>query len=159
MGNIMAKVFSVGAKELVGTVDKLIDNLSTSKEEKEAAKLAAQQEINRHIESMESQAVELEKTYMADLANARGENARIQESEHASWLAKNVAYIIDLTLLVAFIFFLVIIFEKQVPQDNKEIFYMAFGSLITYLGTSITFHRGTSKGSEDKQKTLNRMVK
>lgn len=96
---------------------------------------------------------------LKDIADARASNVAIQESDKASWLAKNTGYLMDFTFIFAFLVMLFMIVYRQVPDENKEIFYMAFGSLITFVGTSVTFHRGTSKGSDDKQKTIDRMLK
>jgi hypothetical protein len=41
-------------------------------------------------------------------------------------------------------------FIKGVPEANKELVYMALGSLITMSGTILNFHRGSSQGSKDK---------
>ncbi len=159
MPNILKNIFSAGASKLVDSVATGLDNLITNKEEREAAKLAITQEINRNAEAIMNDATKQIELENEDRENARNSNTKIQESEHASWMAKNVAYVIDLTLLVTFLIMMAVIIYKVVPDANKEIFYMAFGSLISYLGTTITFHRGTSKGSEDKQKTMDKMLK
>jgi len=70
--NIFTKLFSGGAKEIVDSVGGVIDNLTTSKEEKEAAKLAMQQEINRHFESIQANATKELELELQDKANARG---------------------------------------------------------------------------------------
>ena len=74
MANILGKIFSAGASELVKSVGGVIDNLHTSKDEK----LAAEQKVKELIASYE---VEMEKTitdrWKADMSSD-------------SWLSKNV---------------------------------------------------------------------
>jgi hypothetical protein len=86
----------------------------------------------------------------ANTNSAREMNAKIQESESASWLAKNTAYALDLGIVTATIFLAWFAFMKGVPEANKELVYMALGSLITMCGTVLNFHRGSSQGSKDK---------
>ena len=89
----------------------------------------------------------------------RGANAKIQESANASWLSKNLAYILDITFTVSFIAMLFVIIYKQVPETNKELFYTSFGLLGGYVSQILGFHRGTSKGSEEKSKELKELNK
>jgi hypothetical protein len=77
-------------------------------------------------------------------------NAKVQESTNASWLAKNTAYALDIGIVTATIFLAWFAFMKGVPDANKELVYMALGSLITMSGTVLNFHRGSSQGSKDK---------
>lgn len=151
----------IGGKggDIIDSVGGVIDNLSQSKEEKDEAKLKVEQEINRHLESMTSQANEELKLYLADTADARNMNAKIQDSDKASWLSKNIAYMIDSVFIVSFIIMLVLILNKQVPESNKELFYTGFGALSAFVGNIINFHRGSSIGSERKQKQLERLQK
>lgn len=86
----------------------------------------------------------------ANTDSARKMNAEVQKSEHASNLAKNTAYIIDFIIIGATLFLIGMLFVLGVPAENKELAYMAFGSLLTMSGTVINFHRGSSQGSKDK---------
>lgn len=82
--------------------------------------------------------------------SARKMNAAIQTSPDASWLAKNIAYVLDLVIVGVTLLMTWFLFIKGVPPENKELAYMAFGSLITLCGTVVNFHRGSSQGSKDK---------
>ena len=85
----------------------------------------------------------------ANTNSARDMNAKVQESANASWLAKNTAYALDVGIVSATIFLAWFAFIKGVPEANKELVYMALGSLITMSGTILNFHRGSSQGSKD----------
>ena len=90
--NIISKIFSSGATELVKSVGGVIDTLHTSKEEK----LAAELKIKKLISNYE---VEMEKTI-----TSRWES----DMNSDSWLAKNIrpitlAFLILSTVLLIFI--------------------------------------------------------
>lgn len=95
----------------------------------------------------------------ADRDSARSMNSKIQESGSASWAAKNAAYVLDFAVVGATILMTWFVFFKGVPAENKEIAYMAIGSLITMCGTVLNFHRGSSSGSKDKTDAMLRGIK
>lgn len=98
----------------------------------------------RELDLQELQAVN------ANTDSARKMNAAIQTSADASFLAKNIAYVLDLVIVGATLFLSWFAFFVGVPPGNKELVYMALGSLLTLTGTVINFHRGSSQGSKDK---------
>ncbi len=87
-------------------------------------------------------------------ASARKMNETIQTSEQASDLAKNAAYYIDFFIIGATLILAWFTFFQPIPQVNKELVYMALGSLLTMCGTILNFHRGTSSRSEKKDATI-----
>ena len=98
------------------------------------------------------QEIELEyaKLDMANTADARKMNSEIQNSVVASWMSKNIAYVIDIAIVTSTIGLTAMLMSSSVPQENKELALMAFGSLVTLCGTVVNFHRGSSQGSKDK---------
>ena len=94
----------------------------------------------------------------ANTDSARDMNAKIQESTAASWLAKNVAYVIDVLIVGGALFMTFIIFFKGVPDANKAMAFTALGSLWTLAGTVLNFHRGTSQGSKDKSIDIQKLM-
>jgi hypothetical protein len=88
--------------------------------------------------------------YLKDIQGAREMNVRIQEAQAGSKLSKVAAYILDFVIAGATIVVGLLLFFKAIPDENKEIAYMLFGSLLTLTGTVINFHRGTSQGSSKK---------
>jgi hypothetical protein len=114
---------------------------------------AVAEHLTAHPEHMvKLQEIDLEKLKAAhaNTADARKMNAEIQLSSAASFLAKNTAYIIDFVIVGATIVMTWLLFFKGVPDANKELAYMAFGSLLTLSGTVVNFHRGSSQGSKEK---------
>jgi hypothetical protein len=135
-------ILNVGGK----LIDKLIpDPEAKAKAQLELTKLAQDGELAKMANDIKL--VELEN---ANTDSARDMNAKVQESTNASWLAKNTAYALDIGIVAATIFLAWFAFMKGVPETNKELVYMALGSLITMSGTVLNFHRGSSQGSKDK---------
>jgi hypothetical protein len=140
----------LGLDALLNVGGKLIDKLIPDPEAKakaqlELAKMAQDGELAKMAN--DTKLVEL---MNANTDSARDMNAKVQESTSASWLAKNTAYALDIGIVTATIFLAWFAFMKGVPDANKELVYMALGSLITMSGTVLNFHRGSSQGSKDK---------
>ena len=113
------------------------------------------EQIVKHIEKdLERQALEDK-----DRASAREMNAKVQESVNASWLAKNAAYYLDFLIVGGVILLAASLFLSAIPAENKELAYTIFGSLMTLAITVVNFHRGSSRGSADKQQTIDAFMK
>lgn len=156
---ILKNLFQKTGKEIIESVGDTLDKVFTNKEELATVKNEIEKEINRHIETLNQNSIEAQKSVLNDIANSREANVKIQESDKSSWLSKNIGYLIDITLLFAVIVMMYTIFYKTVPETNKEIFYMAFGAILSFLGTSITWHRGSSHGSVEKQKLIDKFLR
>jgi hypothetical protein len=142
-------ILSVGGK----LIDKLIpDPEAKARAQLELSKMAQDGELAKMAN--ETKLLELNN---ANTDSARDMNAKVQESSNASWLAKNTAYALDIGIVAATIFLAWFAFMKGVPEANKELVYMALGSLITMSGTVLNFHRGSSQGSKDKATEIQAM--
>jgi hypothetical protein len=129
---------------------KVLDRVLPDPAQQAAAKLELMKlQENGELAKManDTKLVELEN---ANTNSARDMNAKIQESASAAWLAKNTAYALDIGIVASTIFLAWFAFMKDVPEANKQLVYMALGSLITMCGTVLNFHRGSSQGSKDK---------
>jgi hypothetical protein len=155
----LKSIIGDGAAKIGESIKGIIDESKFSAEEKAEIELKMAEVINKHSETMATLAEQETEAYLKDTQSAREANARIQESERASWLAKNMAYCLDITLVLAFISMLVIIIFRVVPENNKELFYTAFGLLGGYVSTVINFHRGTSAGSKASGDTLRNILR
>ena len=140
----------IGLDAILNVGGKLIDKLIPDPE----AKARAQLELSKMAQDGElakmANETKLLELNNANTDSARDMNAKVQESSNASWLAKNTAYALDIGIVAATIFLAWFAFMKGVPEANKELVYMALGSLITMCGTVLNFHRGSSQGSKDK---------
>lgn len=167
MNPLLTKVvglFTGGEGKLVGAIGKVADDLITSKEEKEALKIELAKVINTHAEEMGKQAIQETESYLKDVQDARDANVQIQNSDKASWLSKNVAYMIDLFIMIIWGTMTVYLIMVMLNFVKADIGADVSGVLGVYSGvtaiamTVLNFHRGTSKGSEDKSKQLTHMM-
>lgn len=92
-----------------------------------------------------------------DTANSRDTNTKIQESQNASRLAKNTPYILDFIIIISTIVLGLMLFFVIIPESNMNIANIMFGAMLSYSSTILGWHRGSSKGSVDKQKIINEM--
>lgn len=159
MLDFLKGLFDKSGSNIIDSVTNAVDTFVTTKEEKEKLKielLKIQQDYSIKSEELVQSA---EKMYLEDTANAREHDVKIQESSNASFLSKNVAYWIDLGVIVGFFIMLAMILFKTVPEANKELFYTGFGILGTLATTILNFHRGTSHGSKEKQEMIKHLTK
>jgi len=148
-----------GLDALLNVGGKLIDKLIPDPEAKAKAQLElATLAQNGELAQMANE-TKLFELSNANTDSARDMNAKVQESSSASWLAKNTAYALDVGIVSATIFLAWFAFIKGVPDANKELVYMALGSLITMSGTVLNFHRGSSQGSKDKTAEMQKAMK
>lgn len=107
------------------------------------------------------QELELEyaKIDAANTADARKMNSDIQNSATASWLAKNIAYVIDVAIIAGALTMTFVVFIIGVPEQNKSMAFTALGSLWTLTGTVVNFHRGSSAGSKAKTEEMMKGMK
>ena len=102
IAEIMGKVLGSSASTIVDSVGRVIDDLNLSAEEKLQLNQKITEELNRHTEAIERLSVERLQAELGDTSNARNTNAQIQESDKASWIAKNLPYILGGIMVIAF---------------------------------------------------------
>jgi hypothetical protein len=159
----LTKLFSTGGKAIVDSVGNILDEVITNKEEKAQKLLEIEKEVNRHIETLGIQANDELELQLKDVADSRANNTQIQNSDKASWLAKNISYCIDIFVamiwgcMTAYIvgkWLNIIKSEATVDMTGVHGVYAAVCGMFTQV---LSYHRGSSKGSEDKQKTIDLM--
>ena len=65
-------------------------------------------------------------------------------------------YLLAIIIVIGFFVFLSTMYFKEVPETNKEIFYMVAGALIGSFTAVVSYFFGSSKGSSDKNELLNK---
>jgi len=158
MGLGLGKIFSSGASDLIDSVGKVLDNVITTKAEKEQANLELQKVINEHEEKMATLTQAEVEAYLKDTQSARDANVRIQESDKASWLAKNVSYILSLIITLGFFGLLSYMLKYEVPSANKDVMNILLGSLGTAWITVVGFFFGSSIGSKEANASLKKVL-
>ncbi len=159
---ILSTIFSSGASKLVESVTNGLDSLITNKEELAAAKLAVDKEVNRHMEAIDAEANKVYEAELKDIQSARDANARIQESDKASWWAKNTAYFLDVFIGLVWGSITIFIAGKALKLVGASVDMTGILSLYSTVTAvfmiCINFHRGTSRSSQEKDKTISTMM-
>lgn len=165
----LSNIFGKGAGNIVESIGNVADKFIQTKEEKDKFTAEMQKVVNDHTEKMAGFAIEemkieleREKANLADTSNARESNVKIQESDKASWLSKNVAYMIDCFVLLIWgclTIYLIATALKLLRSSNVDLtgIYGLYASVTAVAMTIINFHRGSSIGSERKQKQIDKM--
>ena len=158
----IAGIFKGGITGVGESVKGIIQQVAENKLNVSEAALEVQKEINRANETIISQANDLEKAYLADVKDARDANVKIQESDKASWLAKNIAYLLDIWMgLIWGLFTMYVLSLWAKISNSANVDFTGILSLYTTVTAvfmiTVNFHRGTSKGSHDKQKLIDRL--
>lgn len=161
--DLIKNVFAGGAAKLGEQVKEIIDESKFSAEEKAELEAKLSNAANKHMESMASLAQSEIEIHLKDVQDARDTNARIQETVNAGWLAKNVAYCLDILLCLVWSTCTVYILAKalKLVQDNTDmtIVLSIHGTITAVFMTIVNFHRGTSAGSKASGDTLRSIVK
>lgn len=154
----IGKLFAGSAGDIVDKLGNVADKFIQTKEEKEEFQLEllkSKADIELKADTLDK---EITEAYLKDTQSARDANAKVQESANASWLAKNVGYIIDLFLSVLWGTITVIMFLKLFKIAAAEVDMISLmalhGTVTAVFMTVLNFHRGTSRGSEIKSQEL-----
>lgn len=161
---VISDLINGGIKGIGEGVASVIGAINAPKEEKEKAAMAIQAEINRHTEAVLAQAADLDKAYLASIASAQDMNVKIQSAEKASWMSKNVAYLIDIFVtllwgsLTAYLMAIMLHFIERDSNADYTAVTAVWGAVTGVFTQVLSFHRGSSQGSTDKQKMIDRLV-
>lgn len=158
IANIIGKVTSTGAANIVESVGNVADKFITTGQEKEEFKAEVTKEINRHIEAMASaQNSELE-TLMKDMDSARNREIQISTSDKAPLINKIIQPVLALLLLGScFVMWYTILF-KDIPAEKEMLVAGIVGSLTTIAMGVVGYYFGSSIGSRNKQEQLDKIM-
>jgi len=146
--NVIDKIGELASKSgipLVSQIGSVVDMLIPDMKE----------EIQPLIDDYEQNDLPL---ILADLANARAMNIDIQNSDKASWMAKNIAYIIDIMVCTvwSFVTFYLVGKAMNLIKDQADMtgVLSIYTTITAVFMIIINFHRGSSQGSKEKGKQL-----
>jgi hypothetical protein len=164
MSNFLTSLFSSGASSLVSAVGDAIDKVVTSDEEKKELDNELAKATMQYEAQMAAFGLQEKQAYLADVNSARDNQSRVQESEHASWLAKNIHPLLAFSIMgLTFILYTVVIYgstkEGFLRPETKDIVIYILGALTTVATQVVSYFFGSSSGSADKSKALNALAK
>lgn len=157
MPNIFQKIFSGGAGEIVDKVAGAVDRFVQTKEEKDAVNLEIRKVVSEELKAMEQEHTKQLEVYQKEMDSARNREIQVATSEKAPLLNKIVTPIIAMgVILLTFILFYVLMF-KQVGNEKDIIIYV-LGVLSAISTQIISYYFGSSQGSAQKQKQLDKLI-
>ena len=112
-----------------------------------------------HEEMLLKYALEKERLPYEDIKGARELTIAVQNSEHASTLAKDAPYWLDIFIVVTTFALAYTILFVPIPEKNEQLVYTMFGSLLTLCFTVVQFHRGSSSRSQTKDAAIEALSK
>ena len=165
MTNFLTNLISSGASSLVDAVGNAIDKNVTSDEERKALENEIAKADLQYNVQMATVGLQEKQAYLSDTANARDNESRAQESDNASWMAKNIHPILAIGILcLTFFMYWYIVFSDAsitVLANNtmKDVVIYILGALTTVATQVVSYYFGSSSGSADKSKTLNTLAR
>lgn len=165
--NFFTDLVGGGTASLVTAVGDAIDKNVTSDEEKKQLDNELAKSDMQYQVQMATLGLQEKEAYLADSASARDNQSRVQESEHASWIAKNVQPMLAVGIIgLTFFMYWYIVFSGD-PKDSvlaqrpemKDIIIYILGALTTIVTQVVSYFFGSSTGSADKSKTISNLMK
>ncbi len=154
----ISKLFSGGAGTLVDAVGNTLDKVITTKEEKLNIELEMKKADLAYAKDTANRILKEKELYITDTANARQMAAKVQESNNASFLSKNINPVLALgTVVLAFFIFYRVLFSNQDFGNNQEIVFYVLGALSAIVTQVFSFYFGSSQGSKDKHDLIGKM--
>ena len=145
--SIIAKIFGGGAKEVIGAVGGVLDNLITNKEELANAKLEAEKEINRAFEAIQANATKQYEIEVQDRSNARTrESEFVKATGHIDYLM----WFLAISAILIFGYMVYRVIDNSVPESNRELIFHIFGIVEGVLLSIFSYYFGSSAGSRIK---------
>ena len=155
---IIKQLLSGGAGDLVDAVGNVVDNVTTTKEEKQLLEIERMKAEMQYQTDMAKLSNEERQLILQDVHSARQMATAVQTSKQAPWLVKHISPILAMgTTVLAFALFYVVIFRDVENQNTKELIYYILGVLSAIVTQIFSFYFGSSQGSSDKQQIIREM--
>ena len=156
--NFIANTLGIGKGELVKNIGDVIDKFIQTPEEKQKASIELTKIINEHEQKMSETAVKELEVILKDNDSARNRQVQIATSEQAPLLNKIVTPILALgVIILTFVLFYMVMFKSLGAE--KDIVIYILGVLSAISTQIVSYYFGSSRGSDEKQKQINSMIK
>ena len=152
----LTDLFSGGSSTLVGAVGKVLDNVITTKEEKQQLDNEIQKSEMQFQLDMKKLSIEEQQLILGDMSNARSREVQMMNSENNTKLNKNLMPFMALgTIVIILALFYVLIFSPAViKSESKDVIMYILGVLSAVLTQIYSYYFGSSAGSAAKSITL-----
>lgn len=149
-----------GGGDIIKTVGNVVDEFVTTDEERlELEAEIAKTKMNYNLE-MQKLSVKERELMVQDVSSARTMQAQVQSSEHASTLSKNIVpmmAIVTTVLTFALFFWLLKDDGTTLTGGKKDVVLYILGALSAITTQIFSFYFGSSQGSSDKNKIMEKM--
>lgn len=152
----LQNLFSSAGSTLVDSVGKVLDNVITTKEEKQTLDNEIRKSEMQFQIEMQKLSIDERRMIIEDTGNARNREIQIAQSENATKLSKNVSPYLALgtTGITLILFFILIFRPGNVPEGSKEIILYILGVLSAVLTQIYSYYFGSSASSAAKDRTI-----
>jgi len=140
-------------EKIVGTAQS-ITGASTPAEALEMIKASAAKQAEFQLRVLEIDR-ELELSYLSDVQSARNRDVEIAKAGHHNYRADSM-YILAVSLIAALVY---IVLKSELDEYAKGIITLVLGRFLGYLDNIYNFEFGTTRGSRDKDTTINKLTK
>ncbi len=159
--SIITDILSGGASKLIDSIGNVLDNVITTKEEKQTLDneiMKAEMEFQLELAKM---SIQEQQAVLGDVQNARQRDIQIQTSSETTKFNKQLMPILTLaTIGIVFILFFVIVFvPTAIKQESKEIIMYILGVVSTILVQVYSYYFGSSAGSVRHAETIANLQK
>jgi len=157
--SFITDLFSGGANTLIDSVGKVLDNVITTKEEKQTLDNEIVKAEMQFQLDMQKLSLEEKQLVIGDMSNARSREVQMMSIEGNTKLNKNLMPFITIgTIILVFSLFYILIFKPSVIKgEGKEIVMYLLGILSAILTQIYGYYFGSSQSSANKQKTIEAM--
>lgn len=159
LGTFISGLLGKETAGVIASTGKVLDDLITSTEEKEAAKLEIEKVFNLHSEKIQELILEGDKAELADKASARDREIAIANSDKAPLINKIILPILASFVTLGFFGILLFMMFHSVPIANSAVLFTMLGSLGTAWITIVGYYFGSSLGSSKKSEELKDLKK
>lgn len=136
-----------------GKVSAVIDSVQGKIGERAAHNARAKEllaELEMHRREWE---LEYDNLYLQDVANARQREVELAKTGQRDYMT----YIVGGLVLLVFAFQVWFLSYRTIPVGNEKMFYYLMGIVDTAVVSIVSYYFGSSKGSKDKQATIDRL--
>ena len=160
----LASILTGAVSGLGDGISKVVNSINAPKEMVAQVQAQVADLLSKHKDALLAAQVEMEKQHadekaslLLDVQNARNTNATIQVAEKASWLSKNIPYVLAIFMTAIWGGATAFTFDKMFlapPLTNTGPIALMYGGVSSLFGTILSFYFGSTHSSKNKDATI-----
>lgn len=159
--SFLAEIFSGGVGSIIKTVGTVVDDISTSDEERIALKNEERKAELDYKVQMKELVIKEKHLAIEDRVSAREANTKVQSSKNASWLAKNIQPVLALlmTAMVTYLCYIMFISNQELSNQRFNLAVMILSFLGGVFANMTAYYFGSSSESGEMFKHTSTQLK